>query len=142
MTVVAPLKKGRGDSREGTVRIEVPREFSQALIRLMAAYNLDLDGGLRKAAVLIDSRREEFDKAVQDGAARLAKSSSMTMLNKSRKTISESAYKAGISQFRYRCNICGQIIEAQPELEWKWLLEKGYLSTWGHKTCQERQPRV
>ncbi len=137
-----PSKKQLGDSKEDVVRVEVPKVFYQALIRLMAAENLDLDGGLRKAAILIDPRREEFAKAVRDGADRLAKSSSMTMINKSRKTISESAYKAGVSQFRYRCNICGQTIEAQPELEWRWLVEKGYLSIWGHKACQEGQPRA
>ncbi len=43
-----------------------------------------------------------------------------------------------LCKFQYPCPSCKKAIRAGPELEWKWLVENGYLSQWGHKECVEQ----
>jgi len=39
------------------------------------------------------------------------------------------------NQFQYPCNVCGKMVRADPDNEWKSMLEDGYLDTWGHNSC-------
>lgn len=124
------------------VRVEIPKEMQKAIIRIQAAEDLEFVVACRRVAMLVDPRREEFQKAVQDEVNRLEKSRFMERVNKARKTIDDAAYKrgydAGLMQFSYKCSLCGGTLYAQPNNEWKWILEKGYMSTWGHIQCQKK----
>jgi rubrerythrin len=137
------LKIMKNSQDESLMRLEIPKELNQAIIRIQAAEDLDFIEACRRAATLVDPRREEFQKAVQDEADRLAKSRFMSQINKARTTIGKQEYQRGynegLRQYTYTCNVCRGTIYATKDNEWKWILEKGYLSTWGHAECHEKQ---
>ncbi len=37
--------------------------------------------------------------------------------------------------FRYPCSRCGGLIQASPNTEWVWMIQKGRVSAWSHKQC-------
>lgn len=44
-----------------------------------------------------------------------------------------------LKEFTYPCNVCGKILYADPDNEWKWIIEEGYMSMWGHASCHEKK---
>lgn len=138
-----PLKS----NDESLMRLEIPKELNQAIIRIQAAEDLDFIQACKRAAVLADSGREEFKKAVKDGADRLAKSRFMQQINKARKTIGDQEYQRGADQVRYDednfhapCSICGKPMHFSSR-DQKWEEEKKTLyqafSGWQHTTCKK-----
>jgi DNA-directed RNA polymerase subunit RPC12/RpoP len=141
------------------MKVQIPWELHQAIVRVQAQDDLSFEDACLKIATLSDSARKEYQKAVLGEADRLARSRSMIQINKSRKTIQDSAYKGGydsgykvgydtgygtgynaaLTQFRYLCAGCGQTIYAGSQNEWKWLVENGHLSTWRCPNCLKRR---
>lgn len=156
MTVVRPSTGPRnGPQERPAIKVEIPWELQQAIVRIQAHEELGFGDACLRAATLLDSAREAYQKAVLGEANRLARSRSMTQSNKSRRTIQDSAYKggydsgykvgydtgyaagynAGLTQFSYSCAGCGQTIYAVPQNEWRWLVENGHLSGWRCANC-------
>ncbi len=159
MTIVQLSTSRRADNHGvAGIKIEIPRALHQALIRIQADEDLDFESACLKAATCLDSNRQEYKKAVLDEADKLAKSRSITQINKARKTIQDSAYQKGydsghkvgydtghsagynaaLTQFSYPCGGCGQTIYATLQNEWKWLVDNGHLADWRHQNCRQR----
>ena len=41
--------------------------------------------------------------------------------------------------FRYYCDVCGGPLIADPDTEWKWLIDNEVLKTWGHRSCHGKE---
>jgi hypothetical protein len=99
------------------VKLRVPKELYNSLVKLQASENLDFFEALSRAAVLLDKNGKEFKRSVENHAQSLYKSRLMNELNKSRKTIEESAYDRGAQyvrrnedNFRVSCSKCGKFM--------------------------------
>lgn len=42
-----------------------------------------------------------------------------------------------LAQFTYPGAYCRKLIEASPDVEWKWLVQSGYMLRWDHPECNE-----
>ena len=124
---------------DSSMKMEIPKVLYHAIIRIQAAENLDWDEACVKAATLMDTGSKSFKKEVDKEALRLEKRQFMTQLNTTRDSIKTSAYNEGLRQFTYPCNVCRETLYATKDNEWKGILEKGYISTWGHAKCHEKQ---
>ena len=142
------------ENSEKMMKVEIPQSLHQAIIRIQAAENLHWPRACLRAAVQIDTGREEFSKAVQEKAEGEYKSKLMKSLNKGREKIRQNAYDRGwlighqtsfqeaeddgFRRFPYPCCVCKGTIYAEPENEWKSILAKGVMRTWSHGSCREK----
>lgn len=128
------------------VKTSIPRNLYQAIIRIQADEDLDFEEACLKAAMLVDPRRDEFEKAVKDEGGRLGKSQFMRQLNKTRKKIGDKEYRRGFSdgydassdRFKYPCSVCSEPIhlnEKSFESAKQFLLKEG----WGHAKCHDNK---
>ncbi len=77
------------------VKASIPKSLYQAIIRIQAADDLDFEEACEIAGKLVDPRRNDFEKSVEDTAERLGKSRFMKQVNKTRKTIADKEYDKG-----------------------------------------------
>jgi len=134
------------------MKVEIPRSLYQAIIRIQGDEDVDWEVACQMTATLVDPRRDEFKKSVQDEANRLGRSQFMKQLNKSRKTLKANAeivgydkgYEDGyeecreeaLQKFTYPCSICGKPMMLS---EIAWAAAKKYLmeAKWHHGKCNK-----
>ena len=142
------LELSNSKHNDSVMRVEIPKELHQAIIRIQADETLDFVDACRKAALLVDPRREEYRKAVEDEANRLAKSRFMKQINKARKTIEDQAYQRGADyvrnsedNFHTPCSVCGKPIHFSNSLSnWEDVRKPLHeaFSKWYHGNCKQQ----
>lgn len=102
-------------SRTRAQTVKVPWELHKALLSLQVEHDLGFEEACTKAAELIASSGEAFNKSVKREARKLAKGQFMSQLNTARKSIRNKAYREGVEwtrknedNFRVPCSICGK----------------------------------
>ncbi len=146
MTVVSPSPS---DREPAEIKVQVPWKLHQAIIRIQAQDDVNFTDACLKAAVIIDPRREEYQKAVLGEADRLAKSRAMTQLNKARTTIRKEAFNECASyvrqnedNFRVPCPTCGLPMRLSSlSADWPTVRETLYraFQGWRHTRCPSQQ---
>ena len=127
-------------------KVKIPWALHQALIRIQGEGELTFTEGCLKAAVLVDTRREQYKKNVKDEADRLGKSRYMGQLNKARTTVEDSGRKKGENHvrsnednFRVPCSVCGKYMHFSSK-DKEWDAEKKALypafANWHHTACE------
>ena len=145
-----------GNHRDMTFKVEIPWELHQALVRIQAEKDLDFEEACKEASMLVDTRRVEFDRVVNDKADRLAKSRFMQQINKARKTIEDQAYQGGYNvgyqkgvdfvrnnedNFRVSCPVCGKPMLFSNRLSnWEDVRKSLHevFSKWIHGNCKQQ----
>ena len=125
--------KFKGNKVTGTI----PNELYMAIIRIQGDKNLSFEEACIEAAILIDPKREEFDKKVEKKAETLSKSRFLTQLNIAKQTIKNTAYKEGFKKgkmvYRLPCYVCGKDMSLNSQI---WESAKEFLNNkWRHSEC-------
>jgi hypothetical protein len=134
---------------------KLPRSLRKAMVNLMSREDLELEQAYERAATLLDTNSEAFDKAVKSKSNALYKSRHMTELNRTRGTLEKGAslrassehkrgYQEGFNQGKlqyevaYRCKICEKPITIIPMSEsHEAVVQLMHDAGWGHKACHE-----
>ena len=135
---------------------ELPESLRKAIVNLMAKENLDKNAAYDRAATLIDSNSDAFEKQVQSRANNVYKSRFMTEINKTRAAwkkeldkVSNKRYLEGIEggmdfqrkeehSWHIPCAICGQDMffsSMDQNFDEVYELLKQTFGNWHHVKC-------
>jgi len=126
--------KFKGNKVTGTI----PNELYMAIIRIQGTNNLSFEEACQEAAILIDPKKDEFNKQVKMKSETLSKSRFMTQLNNAKQTIKDNAFLEGFEKgkkfYRLQCSVCGKDIPITDKI---WNNALIFLNNnWRHGGCK------
>ena len=126
--------------RDDSVKVKIPHKFNLAILKVQVDNSLDWQEACLKAADLLNSNTEAFQKLVKKEAEKIYKKRFMTQLNKAKQTEHNKGYTIGYRDGRktfevaYPCSVCGKPLTMTPNGPMH-EASREPLKAWHHGAC-------